>query len=118
MNRETRGIAECRDGGRDVGYRILDIARPGVLEADTEIMARQIPQGVEEIQQTLSTYSAKIAERAAPLGLSSEDASLRAGHYLGLRLPGGVPDGLLERLAEEQVYVSVRGTSIRVTPHR
>ena len=73
--------------------------------------------GVDEIQQTLSVFTATIAERAAPLGLSSDDASLRAGHYLGLRLPGGVPDGLLERLAQEQVYVSVRGTSIRVTPH-
>ena len=73
--------------------------------------------GVDEIQQTLSVFTATIAERAAPLGLTSDDASLRAGHYLGLRLPGGVPDELLERLAQEQVYVSVRGTSIRVTPH-
>jgi selenocysteine lyase/cysteine desulfurase len=28
-----------------------------------------------------------------------------------------VPPDLLERLAAEQVYVSVRGDSLRVTPH-
>jgi selenocysteine lyase/cysteine desulfurase len=44
-------------------------------------------------------------------------AQLRAGHFLGLRLPGGAPAGLPERLAREQVYVSLRGDSLRVTPH-
>ena len=43
----------------------------------------------------------------------------RAVHYLGLKMKGGVPpEGLLAKLAElRKVYVSVRGTSIRVTPH-
>ena len=36
---------------------------------------------------------------------------------LGVRLPGGTPPGLTERLAAERVYVSVRGDSIRVAPH-
>jgi hypothetical protein len=38
---------------------------------------------------------------------------LRAPHYLGLRYAGGVPHGL----AHNRVYVSVRGTSMRVTSH-
>jgi selenocysteine lyase/cysteine desulfurase len=48
--------------------------------------------------------------RAAP-------AHLRARHYLGLRFPERAPDRLPERLAAEQVHLSVRGVSLRVTPH-
>jgi hypothetical protein len=44
-------------------------------------------------------------------------AHRRAGHYLGLRFVQGAPDRLPERLAEEQVCLSVRGDSLRVTPH-
>ncbi len=42
---------------------------------------------------------------------------MRAGHYLGLRFEGGVPDGLGQKLAGEKIFVSVRGQSMRVTPH-
>ena len=73
--------------------------------------------GVEEIAATLKTKTAEIAARAAPLGMTASDASLRAGHFLGLRFPSGVPNGLLAKLAELDVHVSVRGDSMRVTPH-
>ena len=59
----------------------------------------------------------RIAERARDLGLESLPADKRAGHYLGLTMAGGLPDGLLAKLAARRVYVSVRGSSIRVTPH-
>ena len=73
--------------------------------------------GVPEIAATLDARTRSIADRAAPLGLTSGDPALRAGHFLGLRFASGIPDGLLQRLAAEQVYVSVRGDSMRVTPH-
>jgi len=73
--------------------------------------------GVDRIAATLAAKTAVIAERAAGLGLRTGPAQLRAGHYLGLRFPGGAPPQLPERLAEQQVYVSVRGASLRVTPH-
>ena len=41
----------------------------------------------------------------------------RAAHYLGLRFRGGVPPDLPKRLAAADVYVSVRGQAMRVTPH-
>jgi selenocysteine lyase/cysteine desulfurase len=34
-----------------------------------------------------------------------------------LRRDGGVPDGLGAHLASTGVYISVRGTALRVTPH-
>jgi selenocysteine lyase/cysteine desulfurase len=36
---------------------------------------------------------------------------------LGIRFPEGVPTDLLERLSHNQIYVSVRGNSIRIAPH-
>lgn len=74
--------------------------------------------GVEAIAATLAARTAAIAGRAAGLGLGSVPPGLRAGHFLGLRFPGGeLPPRLLETLAEERVFVSVRGASMRVTPH-
>ena len=73
--------------------------------------------GVERIAATLAAKTAAIAERAAALGIGAAPSHLRAGHYLGLRLPGGAPPELPERLAEGRVFVSVRGDSLRVTPH-
>ena len=73
--------------------------------------------GTERIAATLAAMTAEIVERAAGLGLRAAPAHLRACHYLGLRFPEGAPDRLPERLAAERVHVSVRGDSLRVTPH-
>ena len=47
----------------------------------------------------------------------ADDIGIRAPHFLSLRFPGDVPDGLTDRLAAANVFVSLRGTSLRVTPH-
>jgi selenocysteine lyase/cysteine desulfurase len=73
--------------------------------------------GVDRIAATLAARTAAIVERAAGLGLAATPPHLRAGHYLGLRFLQGAPERLPERLAKERVYVSVRGDSLRVTPH-
>jgi selenocysteine lyase/cysteine desulfurase len=51
------------------------------------------------------------------MGIDSVPAGLRAGHFLGLRFAGGVPAGLAARLAQENIHVSIRGDSMRITPH-
>jgi len=73
--------------------------------------------GVDNIQTTLSAFTDTVTARTAELGLRAGSRSLRAGHFLGLRFPGGMPDDLLPQLAAENVWVSVRGDSMRVTPH-
>ena len=73
--------------------------------------------GIDNIQSTLTNMTDRIAEQVAPLGLSASDPKNRAGHFLGLAFPGEVPVNLTERLAEKNVFVSVRGQSMRVTPH-
>ena len=70
-----------------------------------------------KIAATLAARTNRIAEQAGRLGLIASPAGQRAGHFLGLRFPGGLPKGLPERLAASNVFVSVRGDSLRVTPH-
>ena len=86
---------------------------PAVIEA----LRQLLDWDVLTIAKTLAARTLDIAERAAALGLESLDAEKRAGHFLGLRFPRGVPEGLLEELKKYKVYVSVRGDSLRVTPH-
>ncbi|MCS5604605.1 MAG: aminotransferase class V-fold PLP-dependent enzyme [Alphaproteobacteria bacterium] len=73
--------------------------------------------GVDNIQATLTDMTDRIAERAALLGLSALAPGDRAGHFLGLGFPGEVPTSLPERLAQRKVFVSMRGQSMRITPH-
>ena len=80
-------------------------------------LTRILDWGVPAIQSTLAARTAAIAARAARLGFASGDPARRAGHFLGLAFPGPVPAGLPDRLAAAQVHVSLRGTSLRVTPH-
>lgn len=97
----------------DVGERSNFILLPMASAA----MAQLLEWGPDNIQATLAATTTAMAARAAALGLTSVTAGKRAGHYLGLRFPGGVPDGLPDRLAAQNVLVSVRGDSMRVTPH-
>jgi selenocysteine lyase/cysteine desulfurase len=56
-------------------------------------------------------------EGARELGLEAAPDALRAGHLVGLKRPGGYPPDVAARLAARQVFVSVRGDSLRVSPH-
>jgi selenocysteine lyase/cysteine desulfurase len=97
----------------DVGERSNFALMPVSIVGLEQLLA----WGVPAIAETLAERTGRIAERAAALGLTSTPAARRAGHYLGLSLPQGMPSGLPERLAKERVYVSLRGASLRVTPH-
>jgi selenocysteine lyase/cysteine desulfurase len=97
----------------DMGERSNFALMPAAMAAIRQIL----DWGVDNIQATLSARNEAIAARARSLGLESVSQDLRAGHYLGLRFAGGVPEGLSQRLADEKIFVSVRGASMRVTPH-
>ncbi|MBC7930944.1 MAG: aminotransferase class V-fold PLP-dependent enzyme [Rubrivivax sp.] len=101
------------------GARRFDMGEfPNFVTLPMAIAAlRQVHEwGIENIRHTLSELTALIAERGIELGLPPP-APERVSHIIGLRLPEGIPNGLLERLAEEKVFVSIRGDAIRVAPH-
>jgi selenocysteine lyase/cysteine desulfurase len=74
--------------------------------------------GPANIAATLKPLTNAIAEGAAKLGLTAPHARLRAPHIVGLsRLGGSLPADLTQRLAQQKIYVSLRGETLRISPH-
>ncbi len=69
------------------------------------------------IQQQLGEWTAELAARVPSLGLNCFDSANRVGHLIGLRSEKGLPEDLVTRLAERDIHVAARGSSIRVAPH-
>ena len=92
---------------------MISQATPAVVAALEQILAWDPVR----ISETLGGITREITRRAAPHGFTWVDDSIRAPHYLGLRREGGLPAGLGERLAAQQVFVSTRGAALRITPH-
>ncbi|WP_407175330.1 aminotransferase class V-fold PLP-dependent enzyme [Bradyrhizobium sp. STM 3562] len=73
--------------------------------------------GQGRVVQRLSMLTDRIAHDIRGLGLSVPDRSLRAPHILSLGFKGGVPAGLIERLASEGIHVAARLGRMRIAPH-
>jgi len=97
----------------DMGERASFVLMPMVTAALEQLLAWT----PEAISQTLAGITDRIADHATRLGLSVAPRARRAPHLLGLRFPDGAPPGLVERLRAEQIYVSVRGQTVRIAPH-
>lgn len=97
----------------DVGERSNFALVPAAAAACQQLLG----WGRASLAETLGAITAEIAARARPLGAQALPPHLRAPHYLGLRFEGGLPEGLVARLAADGVHVSVRGDRLRVTPH-
>ena len=106
---------EYQAGARrfDIGERSNFALLPPLIVGFQQI----VDWGVDAIQETITGMTDIIANRAEETGLRIGNRSHRAGHFLGVRLPGGVPSNLTVELASHGVFVSVRGDSVRVTPH-
>ena len=72
---------------------------------------------VENIRHTLSALTDLVSEEASRLGCITVPAGGRVEHMIGVRLPKGTPAGIAGRMAEEKVFVSIRGDAIRISPH-
>lgn len=97
----------------DMGERANFALMPVAIAA----LEQLLEWGVANIQETLTQKTRDIADKCAELGLTSLPDDMRAGHFLGLRREGGLPNDLLDRLRTENILVSVRGSSMRITPH-
>ena len=102
------------------GARRFDVGERSnfALVPAAEAGLRQILEwGVENIRDSLEALADRIVAGVKPLGLTVLPKDQRAAHFLGLRRPKGLPPDLLPELMRKQVFVSLRGASIRVTPH-
>ena len=92
-------------------------SNPAQLLGASAAMRQILDWGVDNIAQTLQAKTDYIAKQLTGNLITPIERNLRAPHYLGLRFSGGVPAGLATSLAEDNIYVSVRGPAMRVTPH-
>jgi selenocysteine lyase/cysteine desulfurase len=102
------------------GARRFDMgekSNPPLLLGATAALEMLLGWGVANIAETLAAKTLAIADAARAIGLSAPSPEMRASHFLALAFPGNVPAGLTDQLASENVFVSLRGQSLRVTPH-
>ena len=73
--------------------------------------------GTAALTERLLHLTSRIADGVRGIGVRVPEARLRAPHVLSLAFPGGMPAGLIESLAAEQVYVAPRLGRMRISPH-
>ncbi len=107
-NSEYAAGARRFDMGERSNFALLGPAR--------KALEQLLAWGVEEISATIGALSRRLIEGLEPLGFRVLPENRRAPHYLCLT-SDEPPVTLAGTLAEQQIYVSARGASIRVTPH-
>lgn len=97
----------------DVGERSNFVLTPMAQAALEQITA----WAIDAVAAYDATLTSRIANGARDLGLAVAPDHLRGPHLIGLRYDDGLPAGVAERLAAQRIHVSIRGDSIRVSPH-
>ena len=97
----------------DMGERTNLTLLPMACAAMEQLLA----WGIGEVEDYLGTLTDRIADEAARRGYGHPPREHRARHFIGLTPSGGVPAGLVEALAADDVYVAPRGAAIRISPH-
>jgi len=69
------------------------------------------------IQARLREWMDELSAEARSTGMDCPAPGSRVGHLIGLKARTGLPADLAASLAKRDVYVAVRGNSIRVSPH-
>lgn len=98
-------------------YDMGEKANPALLGGVSAALTKVLDWGVDNIAQSLRVKTDHLAAELSALGLLPMPANVRAPHYLGVAFPKAPPDDILQRLAAENIYVSIRGDFMRVTPH-
>jgi selenocysteine lyase/cysteine desulfurase len=106
---------EYHDGARrfDMGAR----SHINIIPMAIPALEQLIKWDPEYIQKTLSVMTDAVEENGKMLGLIPVPKKYRVGHIVGLRFPKGVPQGLIDQLHREKIFISVRDDAIRVSPH-
>jgi selenocysteine lyase/cysteine desulfurase len=97
----------------DVGERSNFVLLPMAAEA----LRQLLDWGVENVSETIGALTDLIEQKAEERGIATIPKERRARHMIGLMLGPGAPDDLATRLMRHDVFVSVRGPSVRVSPH-
>jgi selenocysteine lyase/cysteine desulfurase len=104
-------VADARrfDMGERDHFISLEMASIGM-----EMMAEW---GADAIAERLRMLTERIAEGVREFGVSVPEPHVRAPHILSLGFKDGIPTGLVEGLASEDIYVATRLGRMRISPH-
>ena len=98
----------------DVGERTNFALLPMAIAALEQVLEWQPGR----VQEYCGVLTAPLFDRLRALGYSAEDPAWRGAHLFGLRAPAGIDiTAIGERLRARKVFVSLRGSAIRVAPH-
>jgi selenocysteine lyase/cysteine desulfurase len=97
----------------DMGERDFFIS----LEMASIGMEMMADWGADTIRKRLAMLTERIATAVRDIGIRVPATHLRAPHIVSLAFEGGMPAGLVERLASEGIYVAPRLGRMRVSPH-
>jgi len=73
--------------------------------------------GAAAVSERIAMLTDRIADGVRELGVDVLERRLRSPHILSLGFAGGLPDGLIEKLAGENIFVALRLGRMRVSPH-
>lgn len=113
-------VSAMEDSDRARGARRYDMGErnnPINLKMALVALEQLLDWGTENISATVKPLTDRIADGATERGLSVPPAAHRVAHTIGLRRAVGWPAEIIERLAADNVYVSQRGDSLRISPH-
>jgi selenocysteine lyase/cysteine desulfurase len=112
-------LVDYRDGyvGGARRYGVGERSNFTLIPMAAAALERLLGWGVERIAATIAPLTDAVEAGAADLGMRVPGPGRRGPHMTGLRLPRPPAPDLAARLAERGVHVSVRSSSIRVSPH-
>ncbi len=88
----------------------------GMLEAACTLLLQWDPAATRD---HLLAITRPAVQRLREAGFGIADEALRAANIFGIALPAGLePEAVRQALAARRIHVSVRGNSVRVSPHR
>jgi selenocysteine lyase/cysteine desulfurase len=103
------GNARRFDMGERDHFISLEMASMGIEQVAT--------WGCAAISERLAMLTRRLADGVRGNRVSFPDETLRAPHILSLGFSGGMPDGLIGKLAAEHIYVAPRLGRMRISPH-
>ena len=106
---EYQPAARRFDMGEMANFALL----PALLASLNQLNEWQLPR----VEHTLREINKEICDHGRRTGLDILPEPFRSPHFTGLRFKNDVPAGLIQNLADQNIFVSARGQSLRVTPH-
>ena len=111
----TNYVGEYQAGA--LRYDMGEKSNPALLMGASAALTQVLEWGVDNIAESLRVRTDALANALSDIGLLPLGREHRAPHYLGVAFAKAPPVDILDRLAAEDIYVSIRGDFMRVTPH-